>query len=121
LASQGKQLSGVIGLLIHGGWRHKVNLSTFDGQLLDGLDFCRKVYDLFDQVQAEPGIEELRRRSTKGAKRLNEELLPIASCVLARYRVGRLSVGSAGRSLTTPSSGHQVDWSSIAWLRESVL
>jgi hypothetical protein len=34
-------------------------------------------------------FEELRLRSTKGAKRLIEELLPIASYVLARYRVGR--------------------------------
>ena len=67
-----------------------MNLSTFDGQLLDGLDFCLKVYDLFDQVQAETdGIEKLRLRRTKREKRLIEELLSIASYVQARYRVGR--------------------------------
>ena len=70
--------------------RQELSLSTFDGQLLDGLDFCRKVYDLFDQVQAETdGTAKLRLRPTKGEKRLIEELLPIASYVQARYRVGR--------------------------------
>jgi hypothetical protein len=70
--------------------RQELKLSTFDGQLLDGLDFCRKVYDLFDQVQAEiDGIAKLRLRPTKSEKRLIEELLPIASYVQARYRVGR--------------------------------
>jgi hypothetical protein len=70
--------------------RQQLDLSTFDGQLLDGLDFCRKVYDLFDQVQAGPdGIAKLRLRPTKSEKRLIEELLPIASYVQARYRVGR--------------------------------
>lgn len=67
-----------------------MTLSTFDGQLLDGLEFCRKVYDLFDQVWAETdGIAKLRLRTTKREKRLIEELLPIASYVQARYRAGR--------------------------------
>jgi len=70
--------------------REQLDLLTFDGQLLDGLDFCRKVYDLFDQVQAEPdGIAKLRLRPTKREKRLIEELLPIAGYVQERYRVGR--------------------------------
>jgi hypothetical protein len=70
--------------------RQQLGLSTFDGQLLDGLDFCRKVYDLFDQVRGEPdGIANLRLRLTKTAKRLVEELLPIAHYVQARYREGR--------------------------------
>lgn len=70
--------------------RQELNLSTFDAQLLDGLDFCRKVYDLFDKVQTETdGIAKLRLRPTKSEKRLIEELLPIASYVQARYRVGR--------------------------------
>jgi len=68
----------------------RVDLSTFDGQLLDGLEFCRKVYDLFDQTrrQAE-GIAKLRLRSTKSEKRLLEELIPLARFVQARYREGR--------------------------------
>lgn len=70
--------------------RQKLNLSTFDDQLLDGLDFCRKAYDLLDQVQAETdGIARIRVRRTLSEKRLIEELLPIASYVQARYCVGR--------------------------------
>jgi hypothetical protein len=70
--------------------KQPLELSTFDGQLLDGLDFCRKVYDLFDQVQAGPdGIAKLRLRPTKSEKRLIEELIPIARYVQARYREGR--------------------------------
>jgi hypothetical protein len=70
--------------------RQQLDLAAFDGQLLEGLDFCRKVYDLFDQVRAEPGgVANLRLRRTKTAKRLVEELLPIAHYVQARYREGR--------------------------------
>jgi hypothetical protein len=70
--------------------RQQFDLSTFDGKLLDGLDFCRKVYDMFDKVQAGPdGIARLRLRPTKLEKRLIEELLPIAGYVQARYRAGR--------------------------------
>jgi hypothetical protein len=68
----------------------QVDLATFDGQLLDGLDFCKGVYDLFDQIQKGPdGIERLRLRKTKLDKRLIEELIPIARYVQARYREGR--------------------------------
>jgi hypothetical protein len=68
----------------------QLDLATFDGRLLNGLDFCRKVYDLFDQVRNEPeGITKLRLRLTKNEKRLIEELIPIARYVQARYREGR--------------------------------
>jgi hypothetical protein len=57
---------------------------------LDGLDFCRKVYDLFDQIRGETdGVTKLRLRPTKNEKRLIEELIPIARYVQARYREGR--------------------------------
>jgi hypothetical protein len=70
--------------------RQHLDLSTFDGQLLDGLEFCRKVYDLFDQVQGGPdGVAKLRLRPTKCEKRLIEELIPITRYVQARYREGR--------------------------------
>ena len=70
--------------------RQQLDLSTFDGQLLDGLDFCRKVYDLFDQVNGTPnGVARLRLRSTQIEKRLLEELIPIARYVQTRYREGR--------------------------------
>jgi len=70
--------------------RQQLQLSTFDGKLLNGLHFCRKVYDLFDQVSDGPdGIAKLRLRPTKVEKRLLEELIPIARYVQARYREGR--------------------------------
>jgi hypothetical protein len=66
-----------------------LSLATFDDQLLDGLEFCREVYDLFDRIQKLPdGVSRLRKR--KGvAKKLIEELIPIARYVQARYREGR--------------------------------
>src|SRR5580693_3564293 len=67
-----------------------LDLSTFDGRLLDGLNFCRGVYELFNQTRASPdGIAKLRLRPTKLEKRLIEELIPIARYVQARYREGR--------------------------------
>ena len=68
----------------------RLDLSTVDGQLLDGLDFCGRVYDIFDHVRRQPdGVERLRIRKTKTDKRLIEELVPIARYVQARYREGR--------------------------------
>lgn len=70
--------------------RQQLDLSTFDDRLLDGLDFCGKVYDLFDHVKdGIDGVANLRLRATKTAKRLIEELIPIARYVQARYREGR--------------------------------
>ena len=70
--------------------KQQLDLSVFDARLLDGLDFCRKVYDLFDQVRgAHDGIAKLRLRPTKIEKRLIEELIPIARYEQARYREGR--------------------------------
>jgi len=67
-----------------------LDLSTFDGRLLDGLNFSRKVYELFNQTRAgTDGISKLRLRRTKQEKRLIEELIPIARYVQARYREGR--------------------------------
>jgi hypothetical protein len=67
-----------------------LDLSTFDGRLLDGLNFCRKVYELFNQTRASPGgIGKLRLRPSKNEKRLIEELIPVARYVQARYREGR--------------------------------
>lgn len=65
------------------------NLSTFDEQRLNGLDFCRLVYALFDQVQAAPsGAEKLRGRETDLEKKLLEELIPIARYIQQKYREG---------------------------------
>jgi hypothetical protein len=70
--------------------KHRLDLSTLDGRLLDGLNFCGKVYELFAQTRAGvDGIASLRLRPTKLEKRLIEELIPIARYVQARYREGR--------------------------------
>jgi hypothetical protein len=70
--------------------KQKLDLSTFDGRLLDGLTFCHKVYQLFSQTRAGvDGIANLRLRPTKLDKRLLEELIPLARYVQARYREGR--------------------------------
>ena len=61
------------------GTQRQLDLSTFDGRLMDGLSFCRKVYDLFEQRSQEPGgVAKLRLRPTKNEKRLIEELIPLA-------------------------------------------
>lgn len=68
----------------------QIDFSAIDGQLLDGLDYCRKVYDLFDQINREnDGKSRLRLRRLKSDKRLVEELLPLARYVQARYQAGR--------------------------------
>ncbi len=67
-----------------------IDLAAIDDQLLDGLDFCRKVYDLFDRINGEPeGKSRLRLRQSKTDKRLVEELLPLARYIQARYQAGR--------------------------------
>jgi hypothetical protein len=67
-----------------------IDLATFDNKLLDGLDFCRKVYASFDQINREPeGKSRLRLYKSKSDKRLVEELLPLARYIQARYQAGR--------------------------------
>jgi hypothetical protein len=66
------------------------SLAQFDGKLLDGLEFCSKVYALFEQIRSEhDGPSRLRRRPTRVEKKLLEELLPICKYVQASYRPGR--------------------------------
>lgn len=66
-------------------------LDQFDGQLVDGFDFCAKVYQLFEEVRAsEGGVSRLRLRGGNPLeKKLIEELLPIAKFVQTHYRTGR--------------------------------
>ncbi len=66
------------------------SLSEFDGQLLDGLDFCRRVYSLFDLIRSAPnGIERIRLKSCPVEKKLMGELLPICRYIQTYYRLGR--------------------------------
>lgn len=68
----------------------QINLVAIDNVLLDGLDFCRRVYDLFDLVNREPdGKSRLRLRPSKTEKRLVEELIPLARYIQTRYEAGR--------------------------------
>lgn len=67
------------------------SLSQFDGELIDGLQFCAMTYALFEQIRcAESGSSRLRMRETEVEKKLIEELLPICKYVQAKYRAGRL-------------------------------
>jgi hypothetical protein len=73
-------------------------LERLDGRLLDGLAFCTTAYDIFEEIQGTPGgLEELRLLTSKRAKRLMEELLPLARYVQSRYGPGsRLKIRWAG-------------------------
>ena len=65
-------------------------LAEFDGQWLDGLSFCAKVYALFEAIRrGSDGPSRFRRRPSKLEKKLLEELLPISKYVQASYRPGR--------------------------------
>jgi hypothetical protein len=88
----------------------RIDFSTIDDQLLDGLGFCRKVYDVFDQINREPeGKSRLRLRQSKTDKRLVEELLPLARYIQARYQAGRrIKV----RWLSGPQQYDAILWSS---------
>ena len=65
-------------------------LADFDNRLMNGLDFCKKAYGLFEQIRrSSNGVERLRLRKGRLEKKLIEELLPIARYVQARYSHGR--------------------------------
>jgi hypothetical protein len=70
------------------------DLKLFSNRLIDGLDFCRKTYYLFEQIRASPGgARRLRLRTGRIEKKLIEELIPIARYIQARYsHVRRLKV-----------------------------
>jgi hypothetical protein len=66
------------------------SLSSFDGQLIDGLQFCINVYTLLEAIRSRPnGISDLRMRSTQLEKKLIEELIPICKYIQSNYRAGR--------------------------------
>lgn len=64
-------------------------LEPLDGRLLDGLAFCSLAYDILESIQSQPGgLEDLRLLRTPRAKRMIEEVLPIAAYIQARYGPG---------------------------------
>lgn len=65
-------------------------LDDFDNHLMNGLDFCKKAYGLFEEIRRGlNGIGRLRLRKGRLEKKLIEELLPIARYIQARYSHGR--------------------------------
>jgi hypothetical protein len=84
-------------------------LAQIDGHLLDGLDFCGRVYALFEKVrQTEDGRSRLRMRTGEVEKRLVEELLPICKYVQTKYRAGRyISVNWVNGSQQFDAQIHQ--------------
>jgi hypothetical protein len=65
-------------------------LLQFDGILLDGLQFCSKVYGLFEKIKdSDDGPTRLRMRPSQVEKRLLEELLPICRYIQVNYTLGR--------------------------------
>jgi len=84
-------------------------IDNLDGQLLDGLEFCARVYTLFEEFRAEPGASErFRLRSGPVEKRLLEELLPICRYVQTYYRTGRyISVRWVNGSQSYDAELHQ--------------
>jgi hypothetical protein len=66
-----------------------VGLEAIDGVLLDGLDFCKLAYDALELIQQESvGTSELRLLKSPRAKKLLEEVLPIAAFLQVRYGPG---------------------------------
>jgi hypothetical protein len=100
--------------------RQKLDLTAFDGRLMDGLTFCKKVYSMFDQVRSGlAGASKLRMRPTKEEKRLVEELVPISHYIQTKYSVDwrikvRWVAGSQTYDATMLSSGPLVDKGLIA-------
>lgn len=87
----------------------KIELKSVDDRLLDGLVFCKRVYDIYDNLLALPdGAIQLRHR--KGAaKKLVEELIPLATLVQEKYSGGAASkfVGSPEINYAMPVFTHR--------------
>ncbi|MEK7917658.1 hypothetical protein AAB988_22565 [Burkholderia contaminans] len=65
-------------------------ISDLNNVALDGLEFCRRVFDIFECIrETEEGRIRLRMRTSDVEKKLVEELLPICKFVQTRYRPGR--------------------------------
>ena len=66
-----------------------LNLGSFHDTVLDGLEFCSKVYDFIDQIKAGPGgLDKWRLRLDRPEKKIHDELLPIARYIQYIYGPG---------------------------------
>lgn len=65
-------------------------LNELDGKLIDGLEFCSKVYRLFEKLRVKEGDKEkIPIREAPSGKLVIEELLPICRYIQTYYRTGR--------------------------------
>ncbi len=77
-------------MLYRKGLNAVTELEDINDHLMDGLEFCQKIYGLFEKVRCGPnGVERLRLRKAKTDKKLIEELIPIARYIQMRYGHGR--------------------------------
>lgn len=58
--------------------------------MIDGLEFCSKVYSIFEKLRLkEDGSETISLREVSSGKLIIEELLPICRYIQTYYRTGR--------------------------------
>jgi len=93
---------------------HSTLLDPLHDVTLDGLDFVRVAFDLFEQVYGLPDDGKALRERKGDVKPLLEEVLPIARYVLAHYAHGQyISVrwirGSQSFDAKVESHGGRVD------------
>jgi hypothetical protein len=91
------------------------NLSVFDGKLMNGLDFCRKVYDLVNDIRKSPNdIDPLGLRNGPELKKIVEKLIPLSKYIQGCYGPNQLLKvrwinGRDGHDAQVLSSGAFVD------------
>jgi hypothetical protein len=60
-----------------------------DDDLVDGLEFCKRAYELFERIRSAPdGSTRLCLRASNTEKKLLEEILPICRYIQTYYRAG---------------------------------
>jgi len=65
-------------------------LTKFNNHLMDGMEFCKLTYALFETIRRAPnGPERIRLRPSQVERKLMSELLPIARFIQAKYNAGR--------------------------------
>lgn len=65
-------------------------LAQLDGIRLDGLEFCSRVYRLYESIRyGVNGPSRMRRRPSRVEKKLLDELMPICTYLQASYGPGR--------------------------------
>jgi len=57
---------------------------------MDGLEFCKVAFEILEEMKAESeGVKRLRANKTPSAKKLMEEVLPLANFIQDQYTAGR--------------------------------